>query len=553
MSPSLVCGGAGLPVRPNSASGHFSFENVVSGQARAYWNPLLPVRLQIGDAQFATGPDVARQLFDEFQGGQVQRSPRANYRDETVKLIIQTSSPIAGSAHRALRWDLERGNRGTVDLEDRMTGVLTDRVVDAPAVKHKLPIKTLLAASVGNAVEWYDWTIFATFSIYFATQIFSKDNPTLALLSTFAAYALAFFFRPLGGYILGRFADLHGRKSAMLLTISMMAGASLIIAVLPTFSQVGWLAPILLVLARIGQGMSLGGEVANASAYLGEIAPPERRGRYSAFFYISTGSAVLLASLLGALMAYTLNDDQLASWGWRIAFLTGGLLGLVGIWLRRDMAETEQFEENKAKAKAIKNPFWATLRHHPKSVAQIVGITLLSTLCYYTFFAALTPFAVTFRGADDGEVFLALSIATALFVALQYPFGALSDRFGRKPQLLFWAAAMAILIVPLSTLIGPGIGRLLVVFCVGLGLYSMLSSLAPAIMSELFPTELRGLGIGTWYNITVATFGGTAPLIITALGDAGHEDAFFWYVAIAAVIAFFAVLSLKETNGTVLK
>lgn len=431
---------------------------------------------------------------------------------------------------------------------------LATRTTDSPAVvHHRLPVKTLLAASAGNAVEWYDWTVYATFSIYFATQIFSKADAKLALLSTFAAYALAFFFRPLGGYILGRFADLHGRKAAMMLTISLMAGGSLVIAILPTFSQVGWLAPILLLLARIGQGMSLGGEVANASAYLAEIAPPERRGRYSSFFYISTGSAVLIASLLGALMANTLTHDQLASWGWRIAFLTGGLLGLVGVWLRRDMAETEQFEENRVKARAIKNPFWVILRHHPKAVMQIVGITLLNTLCYYTFFSALTPFAVTFRGADDGEVFIALSIATALFVALQYPFGALSDRIGRKPQLLLWAAAIAILIVPLSKLIGPGIGRMLIVFCVGLGLYSMMSSLAPAIMSELFPTELRGLGIGTWYNITVATFGGTAPFVITALSNAGHPDAFFWYVAIGAAIGFVAILSLKESKGSVLK
>jgi len=433
-----------------------------------------------------------------------------------------------------------------------MTDPVTSAAPRPDDVKHQLPVRTLIAASVGNAVEWYDWTVYATFSIYFATQIFSKEDPKLALLGTFATYALAFFFRPLGGYIIGRFADLRGRKAAMMLTIFLMAGGSLIIAVLPTFAQVGWLAPILLLLARIGQGMSLGGEVANASAYLAEIAPPARRGRYSSFFYISTGSAILVASLLGALLASTLTKDQLGSWGWRIAFLTGGLLGLVGLWLRRDMAETEQYQENKEKARSIKNPFWVILRHHPVAVAQIVGITLLNTLCYYTFFSALTPFAVTFRGADAREVFIALSIATALFVALQYPFGALSDRRGRKPQLLFWAGAVAILIVPLSKLIGPGIGRMAVVFCVGLGLYSMMSALAPAIMSELFPTELRGLGIGTWYNITVATFGGTAPLVITALSNAGHPDAFFWYVAAGAGVAFLTILSLKETNGTVL-
>jgi MHS family alpha-ketoglutarate permease-like MFS transporter len=421
--------------------------------------------------------------------------------------------------------------------------------------KHKLPIRTLIAASVGNAVEWYDWTVFATFSIYFATQIFSSANEQAAFIGTFATYAVAFFFRPLGGMLLGRYADLHGRKQAMLLTIGLMAGGSFVISVLPTFDQVGWLAPILLLAARISQGMSLGGEVSNASAYLAEIAPAERRGRYSSFFYTSTGTAVLLASLLGALLASSLNDDQLASWGWRVPFFVGGLLGLVGVWLRRDMAETEQFEENKAKAQAIKNPLMMTLREHPRAVAQLMGFTLLSTLCYYTFFSALTPFAVKQQGLDDRMVFWALSIATALFVALQYPFGWTADRFGRKPQMLIWAGLIAIGIVPMSHLITPGasFGSVLLVFCFGLGLYAIFASIAPAIMSELFPTELRGLGIGAWYNLTVAVFGGTAPLVIQWLGDAGHSNWFFWYVAAGAVVAFVAILTLPETKGSVLK
>ena len=361
-------------------------------------------------------------------------------------------------------------------MSDGRTTSTSTASTSEQAAPHRLPIRTLFAASVGNAVEWYDWTVYATFSIYFATQIFPDSNESLAFLATFATYALAFFFRPLGGMLLGRFADLRGRKQAMLLTIALMAGGSLVIAILPTYSAVGWLAPILLLLARIGQGMSLGGEVSNASAYLAEIAPPERRGRYSSFFYISTGSAVLIASLLGALLADNLSDDQLASWGWRIPFLVGGLLGLVGLWLRRDMAETEQYAENAEKARALRNPLMLTIREHPRAVAQLIGFTLLSTLCYYTFFSALTPFAVEQQNLDDGMVFTALSIATALFVVLQYPFGWTADRFGRKPQMLVWSGAIAILVVPMSKLIEPGasFGAVLLVFCFGLGFYAML-------------------------------------------------------------------------------
>ncbi|MBK1786442.1 MFS transporter [Prauserella cavernicola] len=421
--------------------------------------------------------------------------------------------------------------------------------VNAP-VKHRLPVRRLFAASVGNALEWFDWTIYATFSIYFASAFFPGE---LAQINTFATYALAFFFRPLGGMLIGRFADLRGRKPAMIFTIVLMAGGSIVIGILPTFAQVGWLAPILLLLARVAQGLSLGGEVSNASAYLGEIAPKERRGRFSSFFYISTGTAVLLASVLGFTLARTMDDAQLESWGWRIPFLLGGVLGLIGLWLRSSLEETEQFKDNKAVARKVSRPLLTTLREHPRSVGQLVGFTMLSTLCYYTFFSALTPFAVNTREADDVDVFLALSIATALFVVLQYPMGVISDRFGRKPQLLVWSAATALLIVPLSTLVGPGLGGLLVVFCVGLGLYTAMTSIAPAIMSELFPTSLRGLGIGAWYNLTVAVFGGTAPLVITALSDAGASTVFFWYVAVAAAVAFFVILRLPETNRSELK
>ncbi|MEC3981254.1 MFS transporter [Amycolatopsis sp. H20-H5] len=420
-------------------------------------------------------------------------------------------------------------------------------------VRHRLPVRKLFAASVGNALEWFDWTVYATFSIYFATAFFPSGNDTLALINTFATYALAFFFRPLGGIILGRFADLRGRKPAMILTIVLMAGGSVAIGLLPTFAQVGWLAPILLLLARVAQGLSLGGEVSNASAYLGEIAPPARRGRYSAFFYISTGAAVLIASVLGFVLSKNMDRAQLNSYGWRIPFLLGGVLGVIGLWLRRSLAETEQFEQNKVKAQRVKRPLRTTLVEHPRAVGQLIGFTMLSTLCYYTFFSALTSFAVKTRKAGDVEVFLALSVATALFVALQYPMGALADRFGRKPQLLVWSAATAILVVPLSTLVRPGFGGLLVVFCVGLCLYTAMTSIAPAIMSELFPTELRGLGIGAWYNLTVAVFGGTAPLVLSALSGAGVSTLFFWYVAAAAVISFLVILKLPETKGSELR
>lgn len=426
-----------------------------------------------------------------------------------------------------------------------MTSTTTTRDTEVPP---RLPVRTLFAASIGNAVEWYDWTVYATFSIYFATQIFPSGNSKLALVNVFAVYAVAFFFRPLGGWLLGRFSDTRGRRVSMLISLTMMAGGSLVVGLLPTFSAVGWFSPALLVLARIAQAMSVGGEASSASVYLAEIAPPGRRGRYSSFFYGSTGLSLLVASLLGLLLTKTLTAHQLAEFGWRVPFLLGGVLGITGVWLRRKLSETDQFERNRTTAERIRRPLLTTLRNHPKAVGQLVGFTALATLTYYTFFTALTPFAVKERGADAGDVFLALSVATALFTVLQYPVGALADNRGRKPQMLVWAAATAILIIPLSLLLRPGLPRLLLVFCVGLGLFTLITAILPAIMSELFPTEVRALGIGAWYNVTVAAFGGTAPLVVNALAAANASFVFFIYVAVVAVVAFLVTLTLPETK-----
>ncbi|MGE0215043.1 MFS transporter [Mycolicibacterium sp.] len=420
------------------------------------------------------------------------------------------------------------------------------------ATRHRLPRRRLVAASIGNALEWYDWTIFGLFSIYFAGQFFPEEHPTLALLNTFAAYAVAFFFRPLGGIILGRFADVRGRKPALLLTIVLMAGGSALIGLTPNFGQIGWAAPILLILGRIAQGLAVGGEAANSNAYLAEIAEPSHRGRYSSFFQISTASAVLLASLTAFFLARALSEESMISYGWRVPFIVGGILGVIGIWLRRSLAETEVFDQRKGVATRIRRPLMTTLRRNPAAVVQVVSITALSTLCFYTFFAALTPFATKGRGADPVDVFLMLSIATAIFVLLQYPAAKLSDHIGRKPVLLFSSAAIAVTIVPLSTLIGPDLLGLAVCLIVGLALYSMITSILPAIMSELFPTELRSLGIGAWYNTTVAVFGGTAPLILTALNAAGQSTLFFWYVAASGVAMFLVMLKLPETRGITL-
>ncbi|QBJ95465.1 MFS transporter [Rhodococcus sp. ABRD24] len=420
------------------------------------------------------------------------------------------------------------------------------------SAKHRMPLRALFAAGLGNAIEWFDWTVYATFSIYFATQIFPPGNQALALMSTFATYALAFFFRPLGGIIIGRISDMRGRKVGLVVTVSMMAGGSLVFAILPTYGQVGWLAPVLLLLARIVQGISMGGETSSAASYLAEIAPPDRRGRYSSVYYMSTGVAVLLASLLGVAATNLLTDGQLDAWGWRVPFVIGGLLGLLALWLRRNLDETEMSKKAQADAAEMRNPLRTTLRTHPRSVVHLIGFIMMPCLAYYTFYSAITPYAVKSEGADASDVFTALAIGSVFFIALQYPAGAMSDRFGRKPQLLFYCAFMAVFTVPASFLIGPGLGNMLILFVIGLSVFAINTSIVPCTMAEMFPTKLRGVGIGTWYNVTVALFGGTAPLLMTSLMSAGIGRYFFVYLAVCAVISGVIVSTMPETKGKVL-
>ena len=250
-----------------------------------------------------------------------------------------------------------------------------------------------------------------------------------------------------------------------------------------------------------------------------------------------------------------LSEDELASYGWRIPFLHRRLLGLVGLWLRRAMPETDQFEENKAKAQALKNPLLTTLREHPKAVGQLVGFTLLSTLCYYTFFSALTPFAVSSRAPTTVRCSWRCRSRPRCSSRCSTRWAWSPTASGASRSCWSGRRRSAVLIVPLSTLIAArASATCCVVFCVGLGLYTVMTSIAPAIMSELFPTELRGLGIGAWYNLTVALFGGTAPLVIQcAAASRAGRSSFFWYVAAGAAIAFLAILTLPETRGSVLR
>ncbi len=413
-------------------------------------------------------------------------------------------------------------------------------------------VRTIVAGSVGNAVEWFDWTIYASFAIFFSSQFFPEGNETTALLASFGIFAVGFFMRPIGGWLLGIFSDRYGRKAALGLTILMMAGGSLIIAVTPTYAAIGLAAPLLLTLARLLQGLSLGGEYASATTFLTEMAPPHRRGFYSSFVFFSAAVGILAASAVGWVLTTWLTRAEMAAWGWRIPFLLGALGGVVGLWIRRSIPETEAFSESK-KAGVEKQPLRTLLRDYPREVLRIIGFSVLTTFAFYIFVAYVPTYAIRHVQADPKVAFAANTVALIVFMVVQPLFGALSDRIGRKPQLIVFAAGYLFFFYPLMSTLGPSFGSILLVELFGLVLYAMCTSIGPAIMSEQFPTSVRAVGIGAPYNLMVALLGGTTPYLLTWLQSNGLERWFFYYVLAGAVITLVTFIRMPETVGQKLR
>ncbi|GAA3813544.1 MFS transporter [Sphaerisporangium flaviroseum] len=426
----------------------------------------------------------------------------------------------------------------------------------APLGVPRSRVRQLLAANIGNAVEWFDWYTYSFLAVYFSTQVFPKSagNSLVPLLSSFAVFAVGFFMRPLGGLLVGSFADRYGRKAAMTFTISLMGAGSLLMALTPTYASVGMLAPVILTLARLTQGLSVGGEFAAATTFLVESAPPGRRGLFSSFQYVSTTVGQLLASGLAALLAAGITEAQMSSWGWRVPFAVGALASLVGLWIRRSADETTTLAEDIKKGTAEKPKLFDFLVHHPGKAALIVGITMAGTVAYYTWTTFLPTYAQLTVKFDKAEALQAGTLSLLFFMVLQPLLGMLSDRIGRRPMLIMFGVAFTLLPVPLMGMLTDSFASLLLVQCVGMVFLGCFTSISAAVNSELFPTRVRASGAGFPYSLTVALFGGTAPLVGTALIDAGNAGAFAWYMSVLALGSTLVyVFALKETKDEPLR
>ncbi|MEU4079001.1 MFS transporter [Streptomyces venezuelae] len=414
-----------------------------------------------------------------------------------------------------------------------------------PAPPSPRPLRQLLAASVGNAVEWYDWYAYTFLAAYIADQVFPKGsgNSLVPLLSTFAVFAVGFFMRPVGGLLLGALADRAGRRTALTATILLMGGSSLLVGLTPTYAAAGVLAPIVLVVARLLQGLSVGGEFAASTTFLVESAGPGRRGLFSSFQYVSTSAGQLAASGIAALLVGVLAEDRMDSWGWRVPFLLGALLSLAGFWIRRGAEETRSAAQREAPRPGL----FDALRLHPRASLRIAGITAGGTLAYYTWTSYLPTYAELNTGIDKADALLAGTLSLAFFALLQPVGGLLSDRFGRKPALLFFGIGFAVLAVPLLRALDGSFRTLLLVQCAGMVLLTGFTSISAAVNAELFPARVRAAGIGFPYSLTVALFGGTAPYLGTLFKELDRPGLFPWYVAALCLVSSAVYLRLPES------
>ncbi len=410
-------------------------------------------------------------------------------------------------------------------------------------------LKSIIGGSIGNLVEWYDWYAYSAFSLYFSSAFFPEANPTAQLLNTAGIFAVGFLMRPIGGWMFGGIADRIGRKQAMTLSVLLMSFGSLLIALTPSYSRIGVLAPILLLLARLLQGLSVGGEYGVSATYLSEMATEKRRGFYSSFQYVTLVGGLLIAlGIQLILQKLILTEQQLQDWGWRVPFLIGAILAFVALYLRSNLHETEAFETQKGKKKS-KGTIRELLKH-PKAILLVVGLTLGGTLAFYTYTNYMQKFLVNTVGLSKDISTLISFVSLLIFVILQPFFGALSDRIGRKPLLIGFGVLGTIFTVPLLTALSHTHSAWTSFFLLmaGLVIVSGYTSINAIVKAELFPAEVRALGVGLPYALTVALFGGTAEYIALWFKDAGHESYFYWYVTGCIAISLIVYLFMKDTK-----
>ncbi len=412
-------------------------------------------------------------------------------------------------------------------------------------------LKAIYGGSIGNLVEWYDWYAYSAFSLYFAQAFFPKGDLTAQLLNTAGIFAVGFLMRPIGGWLFGRMADRVGRKKAMTSAVLLMSIGSLLIALTPSYETIGIAAPLLLLLARLVQGLSVGGEYGTSATYLSEIATPDRRGFYASFQYVTLiGGQLIALGLQLVLQKFVLTSGQLHEWGWRIPFFLGALLSVVALYLRSRLQETESFMKS-SHLDHQKGSVKELLRH-PKAIATVVGLTLGGTIAFYTYSTYMQKFLVNTVHLTKDQSTLLTFASLCVFAGLQPAFGLLSDYIGRRPLLIGFGVLGTLCTVPLLTTLSRATNQLQVfgLLMAALVIVSGYTSINAVVKAELFPARVRALGVGLPYALTVAIFGGSAEYIALYLKDIGHETWYYWFVTGCIFISLLVYITMKDTKPT---
>lgn len=412
-------------------------------------------------------------------------------------------------------------------------------------------LRAILGGSAGNLVEWYDWFAYSSFALYFAHIFFPDGDQTVQLLQSAAVFALGFLARPIGAWLMGLYADRAGRRAALTLSVAMMCAGSLIIALTPGFAQIGVAAPMILLGARLLQGLSVGGEYGASATYMSEVAGRTRRGFWSSFQYVTLIAGQLIALGVLILLQRSLSPEDLRDWGWRIPFAIGGLLAIIVFWIRRNLEESESWKNAKASGAARARTMMLFLEH-PKETAMIAGLTAAGSLSFYAYTTYMQKYLVNSAGFSKDQATEISAVSLICFMVAQPAVGWLSDLIGRKMVLAASFGIGALMAYPVFTLLGAttNFATALLVVIASLFVICGYTAISAVVKAELFPAHVRALGVALPYALANALFGGTAEYVALWFKNEGHESGFFIYLAIMSAVGCVIALAMRDTQKT---
>ncbi len=420
------------------------------------------------------------------------------------------------------------------------------------AISSSKRLKNIVGGSAGNLVEWFDWYVYSAFALYFAHAFFPTGDQTAQLLQTAAIFAVGFVMRPVGAWLMGVYADHKGRKAGLMLSVSLMCVGSLMIAIAPSYAQAGVLSPATLLLARIIQGLSLGGEYGSSATYLSEMADRERRGFWSSFQYVTIIGGQLTALALLVVLQATIGEEAMQAWGWRIGFAAGGVLAIVVYFIRRRLDETLSYENVAAKPDRRRSTIGNLFRDHPREAFLVMALTAGGTAAFYAYTIYLQKFLANTSGFDRVTASRIMTVALMLMLLIQPVAGRISDFVGRKPLMIFFGVSATLFTFPIFATLEHtnSIPAAFALVMASLVIVTGYTSINAIIKAEMFPADIRALGVALPFAIANAIFGGTAEYVALYLKNIGHERWFYLYISTLAASSLVAYVRMRETKTT---